>query len=428
MSLKQLVRNILPKSMIVAIRGLEVRLQYVFRAIVYRRQVKTISSKDRINVLFFVLFESVWKLERLYYLLKSDKSFNPTIVICPVVNFGRENMLETMRNCFAYFKESGYNVVKAYDEDTDSYLDVKNELSPDLIFYTSPYKGLIDDRYYIDQFKNILTCYVPYYFGEVRDSYFINHPVHNFTWKFFVETEFHRMQSVQKMYNGGVNAIVAGYPGVDNLLDPAYSPRDVWKIKDKKVKRLIWAPHHSIFPDECIYYSCFLQYSNFMLEMAQKYSDDIQIAFKPHPVLRNKLNQYWGKSKTDEYYNRWESLDNAFYENGGYIDLFLTSDAMIHDSGSFLIEYLYTGRPVMRTDNGVPYDKDFNDFALECLEYYYHASSENDVECFIINLINGRDPLKEARRRFTQEKLVPPSGVLPSQNIYKYLKNEFGKY
>jgi hypothetical protein len=141
------------------------------------------------------------------------------------------------------------------------------------------------------------------------------------------------------MYNGGVNALVTGYPGVDNLLDPNYSPRDVWKIKDKKVKRLIWAPHHSMFTDECIYYSCFLQYSDFMLEMAQKDRDDIQIAFKPQPVLRNKLNQYWGKGKTDDYYHRWESMDNTFLENGGYVDVFLTSDAMIHDSGSFLIEF-----------------------------------------------------------------------------------------
>ncbi len=48
-----------------------------------------------------------------------------------------------------------------------------------------------------------------------------------------------------------------------------------------------------------------MKYHEFMLEMAQKYSDRIQIAFKPHPILRPELSlpEVW-KRKTDEYYRR----------------------------------------------------------------------------------------------------------------------------
>ena len=124
----------------------------------------------------------------------------------------------------------------------------------------------------------------------------------------------------------------------------------------------------------------FLMLADFMLRMAKKYSGSIQIAFKPHPVLRNKLNEYWGKERTDEYYKEWDSGENTFFENGEYVDLFLTSDAMIHDSGSFLIEYLYLDKPVMRTDNGQPLQNEFNDFALSCLDHYYQGKTEDEVE------------------------------------------------
>ena len=164
-----------------------------------------------------------------------------------------------------------------------------------------------------------------------------------------------------------------------------------------------------------------------MLRMAKKYSDSIQIAFKPHPVLRNKLNEYWGKERTDEYYKEWDSGENTFFENGEYVDLFLTSDAMIHDSGSFLIEYLYLDKPVMRTDNGQPLQNEFNDFALSCLDHYYQGKTEDEVEKFIKMVIDGEDEKKEPRRKFLTENLLPYNRRLPSDNIYDFLVNEFRK-
>jgi CDP-glycerol glycerophosphotransferase (TagB/SpsB family) len=86
-----------------------------------------------------------------------------------------------------------------------------------------------------------------------------------------------------------------------------------------------------------------------MLELAQAYKDRIQIAFKPHPSLITQLYQHpdWGKERADDYYARWQQMENTQLETGGYVDLFMTSDAMIHDSGSFVVEYLYANRPVM---------------------------------------------------------------------------------
>ena len=97
---------------------------------------------------------------------------------------------------------------------------------------------------------------------------------------------------------------------------------------------------------------------------------------------------------------------------------------MIHDSGSFLIEYLYINKPVMRTNNGRKYEDQFNDFALKCLEYYYHGHSESDIEQFIINVIKDNDSLKEQRTLFQQDVLLN-DGIIPSERIYSFLKKEF---
>ena len=102
-------------------------------------------------------------------------------------------------------------------------------------------------------------------------------------------------------------------------------------------------------------------------------------------------------------------------DDGDYIDLFISSDAMIHDSGSFLIEYLYVNKPVMRTLNDIPLENMYNPFAIKCLDQYYKAYNEQDVEQFIQNVIDGVDPLKEQRTKFVNEVLMPKGS--PSQNI-----------
>ena len=120
-------------------------------------------------------------------------------------------------------------------------------------------------------------------------------------------------------------------------------------------------------------HSNFLWLAEKMLSFTEKYKDKIQIAFKPHPNLKKQLISHpgWGKPKVDEYYDKWNSLDNGQLEEGDYFDLFLQSDAMIHDSVSFLSEYLYTMKPccyVIKNENLI--DSFLNDFGKAALELH----------------------------------------------------------
>lgn len=86
-----------------------------------------------------------------------------------------------------------------------------------------------------------------------------------------------------------------------------------------------------------------------MIDIAVKYADQIQWAFRPHPMIKAKLEKRWGKNETDEYYDKWSNMGNTQYEDGEFIDLFMTSDAMILDSISFIAEYTITNKPALFT-------------------------------------------------------------------------------
>ena len=384
----------------------------------HKSNLKKLRGKKTIKVAFFAIHSSVWKYDYLYHLMCEHPLFDPVIVVCPAVNYGEENMLREMDKCYNMFVSRGYNVIRTYDTESKEYLNIKKDVNPDIIFYTNPYKGLIDDRYYITKFGDVLTCYVSYNYGNSSlYSMFHNLELHNLVWRIYSETESHKKYSIKHAFNKGVNVVVSGYPGTDVFFDSSYVFGNVWKIKNTALKRIIWAPHHTVEENENICYSCFMKYAQFMFDIAVKYQNQIQIAFKPHPLLRVKLNRLWGESKTTEYYENWNRIPNGMLFENDYVDLFLSSDAMIHDCGSFITEYLYTCKPVLRTDNGRDLESEFNPFALECLSVYYHAKSKADVEDFIVDVIIGKDSLKEKRNNFFKNKLLPPNGQMASQNI-----------
>ena len=141
-------------------------------------------------------------------------------------------------------------------------------------------------------------------------------------------------------------------------------------------------------------------------------------------MLKFKLINIWGAERTEAYYQRWRDLPNGQLEDGYYTDLFMTSDAMIHDCVSFATEYLYTRKPTMF----IVKDKDanhWNTFGQKCFDLHYHAYQPSDVEDYIKNVvIAGNDTMQTERDEFYKEYLYPKDGVMPSQKIVNVILNE----
>ena len=127
----------------------------------------------------------------------------------------------------------------------------KKEIDPDIVFFTNPH-DLTQEEYLINYWCNkALTCYLPYAL-EIINLYEMhyNQFFHNILWKYFNITKIHKEISEEYADNKAQNVTIVGYPKCDEYLDVNYKPKDVWKIKDRAVKRIIWTPHQSIEDNE----------------------------------------------------------------------------------------------------------------------------------------------------------------------------------
>lgn len=156
-----------------------------------------------------------------------------------------------------------------------------------------------------------------------------------------------------------------------------------------------------------------------MLQLAKKYAHLAQFAFKPHPWLYRELCKTpgWGKEKADAYYTAWQELPNTQLELGLYKELFRQSDAMIHDSGSFIIEYLLMNKPCMFLKQGNHFQA-FNSCTQQALQCYTLAQSNDDIEQFLQEqVLADVDALQAKRAAFVQAHLSPPHGKSAAENI-----------
>lgn len=394
----------------------------------YKRLSKRLRRKERIVICFLIQLASSWKYDYLYRLFSDDERFEPIIVICPIANYEEEMMFDEMQAAFNFFIARNYRVISSWDISSNTWIDVKDTLRPDIVFFSNPWAELSRKEYYILNFLDTLTCYAPYGFksSHLYEAIF-NKPFQNLLWRIFYESVIHKSMAEKHGRNKGVNGIVTGYPGMDNLLDKNYSPVDVWTINARKLKRIIWAPHHSIFgkDDSKVGFSTFTRYSTLMVEIANQYKDEVQFSFKPHPLLKSKLYKHpeWGKEKTDRYYDLWAEMSNTQIDEGNYIDLFMTSDAIINDGESFMVEYLYTNKPSLFLIADENVSDRLNIFGEKVLRHLYQAKSDKDIHEFIRDIvIDGNDYLKESRISFFNEYVRPPNNRLASENIYWFIK------
>ena len=324
-------------------------------------------------------------------------------------------------NVINYFNSKGYQYTQI-----DSGETIQSKLHPDIIFYQQPYRNFIDKRYFMLANLKSIICHVNYCFRnildkEIADSTFLNIPFQQ-----YMENEVCAREFAALMTTKGRNLIVTGLPIMDELMQDKSAYEDPWKKMDGNRKRIIYAPHHSIRDCDFLAWGTCLTWGEYILSLAEKYKDKTQWVFKPHPALMDSLSQEWGKERAESYFNRWKQLENAQMVDGRYIEVFKHSDAMIHDCGSFSLEYFYAHKPMMFLyENKGRKDKvHINDVTKEAKSLHYRGDSEQAIEQFIVDVINGIDPMKEQREEFFAKNLTPKGGKSACQNIIDAILGE----
>lgn len=382
------------------------RIYYYFR-------IKNLRKQPIIKVAFKIEDLGAWKTEDLYKLMLQHPRFEPILIICQNVV---ENDLINLRQ---YCNSKGYD----YIEIDGLTQDVWDCCYPDIVFFQKQYRGetFLGLRCLLKYHKT-LFAHIPYGFRSSIEPWAYDWPYLHKSWQIYYENREVAEEYAKLVTSRRPNIYVTGLPMMDELLTNSNGSADPWKPSEGK-KRIIYAPHHSINPDNLWISSTFLDFGEEILKLAEKYSDKVQWAFKPHPLLKDKLIKIWGEKRTLEYYSRWEDVEWSQYESGKYTGLFHHSDAMIHDCGSFIMEYLYTDKPVMYLFKDNHLEKTFNEQYKKALALHYHGWNLEDIEDFIKNVINDQDPMYDKRMSFKRKCLTPPYGKSASQNIIDCILN-----
>lgn len=395
----------------------------LYRRIFIHPQINRMRKKEKINVLFIACSTALWKVDSLYKRLLSHKRFQVEILIVPNPTIADLKMRATeLQQLRSFFDYKGYHFVEWCDiEGNSQYENIPSEY--DLLFYPQPYPGLVPPPLDFPRNLNKLLIDCEYAFHSGNQDWAYNKMYQNIAFLDCYENNVIRKLSENIKKNKGINSVTTGLAFVDDFMRNQYT--SPWKKQPTPCKKIIWAPHWTITGKHGVYlnYSNFIELSKYMLEFAHEQIGKVQFAFKPHPWLKRELYKHpdWGKERTDAYYSAWEHGINTQLEQGEYIDLFMTSDAMIHDCSSFCCEYLLTGNPVLfMAKNEDQQVSQLNEMAKNAFYAQYIGYTTEDLHTFLNRQVFfGQDPKKSERTKVVETYLIPPNNISAAENIIK---------
>jgi len=408
-TVKQLIGKMLPKD-------LKQSLSIKYRSIRYKKLIdltyahyaeveQKIKQRDNapLRVASYVVFDSSFGAYDLFDLMFADaKTYSAKIVIVPDVARGISHQKEQYEKTKKFFlnKYGEANVLDGWNPETDEYIDYSDNF--DVIYLANPYDAMVHKLHGIGYLstKEVLPIYISY--GCMPDNYgckvIMPKLEISLFWKVFADNKMSYKDYKKYELAKGRNVVLSGYAKMDSLIK--FSERNSEK------KRIIIAPHHTV-NDPGFPLSNFLKYSDYFLKLPEMYPH-IDFIFRPHPLLfTNMVNAgFWTNEQVEEYIAAIQKAGMVYSVGGDYFDIFVNSDAMIHDCSSFVVEYLFTGKPCcfMAKKN---YKKIFATLGNSCLKNYYLAFDEQKISEFIENvIISGKDELKEKREAYAKEYLA----------------------
>lgn len=370
-------------------------------------------KEKKYRVGFLVAHIQKWKCQSVFDLMKKENGLTPVIVVVP--DFWKDDAIETIKMRMAeiqeYCQRRNMDYVVSWD-------DARKEATPldsfdlDIVFYEQPWD--INKIHQIKQVsKRSLTCYVPYYVPNYGNLEYDCKAFHQQLFRYYVFNQSWKDLYLSKM--GGCEDVLCpvGHPTLDFYLEN----------KNQENKRyVIYAPHHS-FGSSSIGFGTFEWSGRAILEFAKKHPE-FNWLYKPHPNTKKELvrNNIMSQAEVEDYWSAWEEIGGV-YEGGEYLPLFQNSSCLITDCGSFLVEYFYTGNPVIHMISGraqepVPALK-------EIIDCYYKVTTKEDLLLRMTELlVNKSDPMKLQRLNKVESLSLGQQSC--ASNIVQDIKNILG--
>jgi len=411
------------KPVIVFFKKVIFTLSYIplfFKYLIIRKNLKNKIGRETIKVGFIGYLDgpSCDIFTDLYKIFEKDPNFECKVVVVPYTHDNKTTMIQKYKKAFDYVKEQGIIPLPGYDFNNDVFYDYSDNF--DITFFEIEYDW-VHPFFLADNFKNSLSFILPYgqYLADDIDGHFSCRMMSR-VFRIIPPSKAVGKMMRKYSYTFGWNVCkeFLGNPKIDKFFDANIKYNDVWIKSKSSQKRIIWAPHHT-----WAQYSNFHTYSDFFLNYARSHQDDVFIALKPHPALKDSLSKIdgWSDARINEYFECWRNGENTDLFEGAWFDLFKTSDAMIMDSIAFMLEYSLTGKPscvLYKLDSNGKRLMKFSECGEEIYELLDHAKNEDEIERFIDMIQRGKDDKSNLRNNYIKINYLPPYGCSAVQNIY----------
>lgn len=338
-------------------------------------------------------------------MLEEPDKYEVRFVICPDTYRDKDFSQYHKTKDFFIERYGAEYVLDGYDENTGEFLDYSQDF--DVIYLANPYDCLVNKVHGISYLcsKDVLPIHIDY----GLQSFIYNYSTPEWKvdsclyYKYFANTIFEKTSLQDCRIAICDNIIVSGYVKMDVL----YSIKEI----PHKRKKILICFHQGVKNgDEDILRLNFLEYADFLLTLPDLYPD-IDFVFRPHPLLFVKLRNFdiWEQRRIDEYIKNCEKKNIVCSQESDYLHLFKECDAIVHDCGSFIEEWLYTGKPccyIVDSDNGFEKLKKLlsaeGKIAIRC---YTIADSAQKIIDFIDSIRNA-PPHLEKIDKDVQEKIM----------------------
>lgn len=379
-----------------------------------------------INVLFVCHEPALWSMfETVYNAMSEDQAFNPLVVVLPYRHWTLPEGHYQDAGMLEVCKLRKIKAISGHDKEKNEWLNPVS-LMPDYVFFQTPYNIFSSEW----SAKNISlmarVCYIPYatclFEGEVED---ILHPASFFENVRFVFKEnllsynqfLGRFQ--KESWLNHVKVILCGHPKLDYLNgDNNLIGKMFRRGARNDIKRILWTPRWNTSEGNCH----FFDYKDFFFLFCKEHQN-VDFTFRPHPLCLQNFLQTGELTESDlklMEIDFQESRNMNLDREADYHDTFFTSDILVSDTSSMMLEYFGTGKPIVYTHR----IDVFNELGRKLAEGFYWVNNATELKATLEMLISGNDPLRDKRKELAAEVLFLPKEGSGSY-IRKLIREDF---
>lgn len=383
-------------------------------------------TSDKIKIVFLCQLSHVWGcLESVYEAAKQDENCEVYIVAVP--NVWERDKADT--EAYDFCVEKGYEVIKAYNEKTKQFFDLKT-LNPDYVFIPRPYDHYLPKAYTSKEVsKYAKVCYICYGYtaedGHVLISCYNRYFTSNCYYVFAdnASTYAYTLKNHPISTRLGIRKIVqTTFPRFDLLKKWENCEPRHWKISKEDVnKRIIWTPRWTT--DKSLGGTSFFTYKDFFFQFAKEHSNT-EIMVRPHPLAFPNFIKEGSMTEEEvaEYKVRCKEACNLQLDDRKeYLDSFASADILVSDMSAVVLDFLAMGKPIVFCS----YEQELNSANKKLIEGFYVSRNQEDLKQILEMLMSGEDPKKELREAITKEVLGNCDGKA-GLAIVRMLKEDAG--